>query len=112
MIKVLFTGNLDRQIFTNPFFEGQEKHYLRAQISRIYHATTVTWKGQYRTPEENPDREIEIAQDDDGNEPKALATTSMGALDNWVHLKKNILKNGTTFLKEPEAPEDTEWSEE
>lgn len=30
MIKVLFSGNLERQIFTNPFFEGQEKHYLRA----------------------------------------------------------------------------------
>jgi hypothetical protein len=29
-IKVLFTGNLERKIFTNPFFDGLEKHYLRA----------------------------------------------------------------------------------
>ena len=29
-IKVLFTGDLDRKIYTNPFFFGQEKHYLRA----------------------------------------------------------------------------------
>ena len=29
-IKVLFTGNLNRYIFTNPYFFGQEKHYLRA----------------------------------------------------------------------------------
>ena len=29
-IKVLLTGELDRKIYTNPFFFGQEKHYLRA----------------------------------------------------------------------------------
>ena len=29
-IKVLFTGDLERTIFTNPFFFGKEKHYLRA----------------------------------------------------------------------------------
>jgi radial spoke head protein 4A len=29
-IKVLFSGDLDRKIYTNPFFDGQEKHYLRA----------------------------------------------------------------------------------
>jgi len=34
-IKVLFTGDLERSIFTNPFFFGKEKHYLRAQLSRI-----------------------------------------------------------------------------
>ena len=29
-IKVLFTGDLERAIYTNPFFFGKEKHYLRA----------------------------------------------------------------------------------
>jgi radial spoke head protein 4A len=29
-IKVMFSGNLERTIFTNPFFFGKEKHYLRA----------------------------------------------------------------------------------
>jgi len=29
-IKVLFTGDLNRAIITNPFFFKQEKHYLRA----------------------------------------------------------------------------------
>jgi hypothetical protein len=29
-IKVMFTGDLERTIFTNPFFFGKEKHYLRA----------------------------------------------------------------------------------
>lgn len=29
-IKVLFTGDLERDIITNPFFFRKEKHYLRA----------------------------------------------------------------------------------
>lgn len=30
----------------------------------------------------------------------------------WVHAYKNILKNGTTSLKTPEAPEGEDWDEE
>ena len=40
-IKVLFTGDLERTIYTNPFFFGKEKHYLRAQIARISHSTSL-----------------------------------------------------------------------
>lgn len=29
-VKVLFSGNLEREIITNPFFKGKEKNYLRA----------------------------------------------------------------------------------
>ena len=47
-IKVLFTGDLERTIFTNPFFFGKEKHYLRAQIARISHSTTLCPKGLFR----------------------------------------------------------------
>ena len=36
-IKVLFSGNLERDIICNPFFFGKEKHLLRAQIARISH---------------------------------------------------------------------------
>lgn len=57
-IKVLLTGDLERPIFTNPFFFGKEKHYLRAQIARISHSTTLIPKGLYKVNEEN-DREIE-----------------------------------------------------
>jgi hypothetical protein len=58
---VAFTGELNRQIFTNPHFFGQEKHYLRAQIARIMHSTTLVPKGIYKVQEaegETP-REIE-----------------------------------------------------
>lgn len=44
-IKVLFSGDLERTIYTNPFFFGKEKHYLRAQIARISHSTTLCPKG-------------------------------------------------------------------
>ena len=43
--KVSFTGDLERSIITNPFFFGKEKHFLRAQISRISHTTTIIPKG-------------------------------------------------------------------
>jgi radial spoke head protein 4A len=51
-IKVLFTGNLERDIITNPFFFGKEKHYLIAQIARISHGTTVTPHRLFRFVEE------------------------------------------------------------
>jgi radial spoke head protein 4A len=45
------TGNLEREIITNPFFFGKEKHYLRAQIARIYHGTTVVANGMFKLGE-------------------------------------------------------------
>jgi len=47
-IKVMFTGNLERTIYTNPFFFGLEKNYLRAQIARISHSTTLCPVGLFR----------------------------------------------------------------
>jgi len=38
-VKVCFSGNLDRDITTNPFFFRKEAFYLRAQIARICHST-------------------------------------------------------------------------
>jgi len=29
-LKILFTGDLEKDIISNPFFHGKEKHYLRA----------------------------------------------------------------------------------
>lgn len=47
-IKVMFTGNLNRTIYTNPFFFGLEKNYLRAQIARISHSTTLCPSSLFR----------------------------------------------------------------
>jgi radial spoke head protein 4A len=34
-VKVYMSGDLERRIFTNPFFDHPEKVYLRVQIARI-----------------------------------------------------------------------------
>ena len=65
-MKVLFSGDVNRPIFTNPFFMQPEKVLLRAQIGRIAHSTTLTCKGLYRFQEEN-DREIEDNTPEEGD---------------------------------------------
>ena len=47
-IKYNFSGNLDQKIFTNPFYFNTEKVYLRAQIARISHSTTLVPKGLHK----------------------------------------------------------------
>ena len=111
LIRVLFTGDLERKIFTNPFFEGKEKHYLRAQIARISHSTSLIPKGLMRPIEDDENRGIEENTPDEG-EIVMPSTTQMKSLDMWVHATKNILKNGTTILKQPEAPEGEEWDDD
>jgi radial spoke head protein 4/6 len=64
-IKVLLTGDLERSICTNPFFFGKEKHYLRAQIARISHSTTLCPKGLFRLQEEST-KEIEENAPEEG----------------------------------------------
>jgi hypothetical protein len=66
-IKVLLSGDLERPIFTNPFFDKKEKHFLRAQIARIVSATTLVPKGLYKVNEENK-REIEDLVPEEGQE--------------------------------------------
>lgn len=93
-IKVMFTGDLERPIFTNPFFFGQEKHYLRAQISRVTHSTTLFPKGLFRMVEDS-EREIEENTPEEG-EIELPASNDMGSPAMWVHAKENILFNGRT----------------
>lgn len=73
-IKVLFSGDLERTVYTNPFFFGKEKDYLRAQIARISHATTLCPKGEYRLSEDNP-REVELTPDDNEDQPLVKPST-------------------------------------
>lgn len=111
LIKVLLTGDLERPIFTNPFFDGQEKHYLRAQIARISASTTLIPKGLMRPVEDSETREVEENTPEEGDIVMP-STSAMNALDMWVHANKNILLNGTTSLKQPEPPEGEDWDED
>lgn len=49
-IKVLFTGDLNREIHTNPNFFGKEDIYLRAQIARISANTSLCASNKFKLP--------------------------------------------------------------
>lgn len=84
-----FTGNLERAILTNPFFFGKEKHFLRAQIARITHSTTLAPAGIFKLVEDS-EREIEDNTPEEG--PIKMPTTeAMINLNNWVHHTPSIL---------------------
>lgn len=53
MIKHICTGNLNASIDSNPPFPGKERHFLRAQIARITHATVIVPKGLLEVDEES-----------------------------------------------------------
>lgn len=109
-IKVLFTGDLERTIFTNPYFFEKEKVYLRAQIARISHSTTLTPKGLWRTTEDDP-RALEENAPEEG-EITLPTTMAMNNEAMWVHLKDGILGNCRTKHLEPtDPPEDADPEE-
>lgn len=89
LIKHVFTGNLFADVDTNPPFPGKERHYLRAQIARITHASLLVPKGM-------------LEFDDEANELKyaeewALPSTEeLKSLESWGHLPNVILKSGRT----------------
>jgi hypothetical protein len=89
-IKRLFTGNLDSEVVSNPFFKGKEKDLLRAHIARITQSTTLVPKGLYIKAEGN-DKEIAEATAEEG---KKLMPNfeQLVLLDYWSHLTPNILK--------------------
>ena len=83
-IKILFSGDLERDIYTNPFFFGKEKIYLRAQIARIVHSTTIIPKGIKRQVQEEDTREIEDNTPEEGDIVYP-STHEMSKPDMWVH---------------------------
>lgn len=102
-IKVKITGDLERKIITNPFFHGQEKHYLRAQIARIIHSTTIIPAGLHKTTEDNP-REIEPIEFEE-DKVYVPTTETQSQKKNWVHANKSILNNNRVSHMEPEGEE-------
>ena len=104
-IKVLFSGNTERALFTNPYFFGLEKHYLRAQIARIYHSTTLCPKGLYKIPEDSETRrDTELNTPEEG-EIVMPSTSEMTNPEMWVHETVGILKNCRTTHMDPDPVE-------
>ena len=106
-VKVLFTGDLQREIHTNPYFFGREENYLRAQIARIAHSTTLSAKGMYRLSEDSV-RKIEDNAPEEG-ELEPPSTQAMSRADMWQHYTAAILKGCnrlTHIVSDP--PEDVD----
>ncbi len=103
-IKHVFTGKLNSQIDSNPQFPGRERHFLRAQIARIVHATTIIPKGLYEIDEET--QEMKMAE-----EFGMPATDELKSLETWAHMHGIILSAGrlthpvATHLPEEERDE-------
>lgn len=64
-----------------------------------------------RPVEDSDTREIEENTPEEGD-IVLPSTKQMNSLEMWVHANKNILLNGTTSLKTPEAPEGEEWDDD
>jgi len=105
--KYVFIGNLEANIYAYPFFEGKEKHLLRAQIARITHGTTICPKGLYNVNDKGDIEPLEEA---------AMPTfEELSAAEGWIHFQRNILMAGriTHFVeqKKDEAEREKELEE-
>ena len=103
-IKVIFSGDLERDIICNPFFFGKEKHLLRAQIARITHSTALIPAGSYKLDEENEREIAEFVPEEDSKVEPLPSTTQAANLNSWVHFNASILNNCRTMHLDP--PED------
>lgn len=93
-IKHAFTGDLNASFDSNPSFPGKERHYLRAQLARIFHATTICPKDCFVMDEETNQTKY--------NEEFAMPPTSeLASLESWQNVYPSILKIGRT-KHEPE----------
>lgn len=86
MIKYQFTGNLNSKIDTMPPFPGKERHLLRAQIARIFHATNLVPAEVFEI-DGDTGKLNQIAEGPSGE-------ANLNTLEAWVHLPGAILKAG------------------
>ena len=95
-IKHIFTGNLNADVDTNPPFAGKERHLLRAQLARIFHATALVPKGLFETDEETglPKFSEEFTF------PK---TDALKEFDSWCNVHEQILFAGRCEHLQPEV---------
>lgn len=107
-IRYSFTGDLNRPIYTNPHFNGQEQHLLRCQIARIYHGTKLVPTLNHYTIEdpENPFKPLVPNE-----KPKMFKHNDLVNLNNWIHYPPGILKEGRVshFIEPPEEVDPEEY---
>jgi len=99
------TGNLNANVVTNPPFRGKERHFLRAQLARIFHASALSPKGLY----EMIDSEVENQPAERRfSEEFAMPTADeLKILEGWGNTHPIILGTGrTTHVSEPGMDEE------
>jgi len=100
-IKRIISGDLKSRLVTNPEFDGPEESFLRAQLARIAHATTLMPTGIYKTDEADPFVVVEM----EGEEKVNKSTADLATLDNWVWARPGILPSGLLKAAEVEEAE-------
>ena len=108
LIRYTFTGNLEKPLYTNPYFKGKEKDYLRCQLSRIYHGTKLVPSLNHYNIEdpENPYKAFVPAE-----KPKHFKHDDLINIKNWIHYPPSILKQGRVshFIEPPEDADPEEF---
>ena len=89
LIKHVMTGNLNASMNSNPPFPGKERHFLRAQLARIFAATEISPKGVYEIDEET--NKMKFAE-----EFAVPSTEELKSLEAWANTQASILKVGRT----------------
>lgn len=104
----MFTGNLNKPIVTNPWFNGKESDLLRCQIARItQNITVIPNVNNYKVGAEP--REIEPQEDI----PQPNINDCL-QMKNWVHFLPGILKEGRTvhFERDPGEADPEEFKKQ
>lgn len=102
-INHIFTGEVEAEVISNPFFPWKEKVLLRAQIARITQSTTLTQEGLWKEAEDNP-REIVEKSEEEKKQPPTFERLSK--LEAWLHYVPSILNAGRTIHPDPEPPKE------
>jgi radial spoke head protein 4/6 len=104
-IKVFLTGDLNADVNSNPAFPGKERHLLRAQIARIFAATTIAPAGAYVVDDET--QKMKFA----GADWTIPSTEELQKLESWQHINMNILQVGRTKYYVPDSVPEEERAE-
>lgn len=96
---MIVTGNLNNEVKTNPPFPGKERHFLRALLARIFHATAIAPKGLYEMTEAEEGGTAEIKLADEFTMPGA---DELKSLETWGNALPLIMVGGATTFTEPE----------
>ena len=99
MIKKCLTGDLNAAVDSQPSFTFKERHLLRAQLARIYHATYIVPAKTYEIDEDS--QAIKFSE-----EGPDLATESLKSLEAWSHYPSYILNAGRCSHPEPDIADE------